>query len=146
MVSAPGPRWLSQALTSRALFHACIFSATLHRRACGGLPIKPAAPELLVSYIEAIHHLNKDLRDPKTACSDANIFAVMCLSTFGLDGAAKRPARSPVQGPLKGLQCLDWYGKFETVQPHVQGLARLIDLRGGLENIKLEGVAESISL
>lgn len=99
----------------------------------------------MICYIEAIHYLNKDLVDPETACSDANLFAIMCLSTFGLNGAPEKPARWPAQGPLKGLQCLDSYGKFETVQPHVEGLARLLEMRGGIGTIKLESVAETIS-
>jgi hypothetical protein len=71
-----------------------------------------------VCNAEAIHHLNRHLIDPNTACSDENILAVVYLSTFGLDGAAKKPASAPFQDPLKGLQCLDSYGIFENVQPH----------------------------
>jgi hypothetical protein len=108
----------SQALTNRGLFHAYMFAAVVHSRACRGLPIYFDSQEILVSHAEAIHHLNRHLIDPNTACSDENILAIVYLLTSGLDGAAKKPASAPFQDPLKGLQCLDSYGIFETMQSH----------------------------
>lgn len=47
-----------------------------------------------------------------------------------------------MQGPFKWLQYLNTYGIFDTVQPHVQGLAPLINLRGGLDKIETDDLAE----
>jgi len=56
------------------------------------------------------------------------------------------PVMAPSQGPLTTLQLLHIYGgRLETVQVHLQGLAKMLSLRGGLSKIQLPGLAQAIS-
>lgn len=80
------------------------------------------------------------------SCEDENILSVYSLTYHG-DLRRDNPAIAPSQGPLTTLQLLHVYGgRLETVQVHLQGLAKMLTLRGGLNKIKLPGLAQAISL
>jgi hypothetical protein len=69
------------------------------------------------------------------------------MSTNNHDDTALRPdARSPFYPPLRNMQWLDIYGTLSPDPIHTQGLAQLINMRGGLENIALPGLAATLSL
>jgi hypothetical protein len=53
---------------------------------------------------------------------------------------------SPFKPPLGDLQWLDIYATTSFNAAHHMGLYHLIQLRGGLENIELPGLAAVISL
>jgi hypothetical protein len=53
--------------------------------------------------------------------------------------------RSPFQPPLRSLQWRDIYGSQPSNPVHMAGLAELVKLRGGLENIRLPGLASALS-
>jgi hypothetical protein len=44
------------------------------------------------------------------------------------------------------VQWLDIYGSFSHIKAHVLVMRRLVDQKGGLESIKLEGLAEVLAL
>jgi hypothetical protein len=65
----------------------------------------------------AISSINLSLSDPKQRCDDHTIAAVFCMCT------------------LESL-----YGDAQTYQIHMSGLARMVGLRGGLDNLALDGL------
>jgi len=93
-----------------------------------------------------IRLLNEVMSDPSRAVTDAVILSVLCMASNSHQGVALIPsAQSPFYPPLRSLQWLDVYGALSANPVHVRGLAQLIELRGGLENIALPGLAATIS-
>lgn len=52
--------------------------------------------------------------------------------------------RKPFNSPLKTTQWLNVYGNIEYVPEHMKAVMDLVNLRGGIEEIKLRGLAETI--
>lgn len=133
-------------MSSKALFHAFMYGAASYVHVDRGHLHKQGLAELHISYAEAIHELNKEMRDPVRACTDENTMAIAIMGNKGLRLASPRTGKLPCQAPLKGLQSLDVYGQMSLVPVHAMGLAQLVAMRGGLENIQIEGLAATISL
>ncbi len=143
----PAPtRWLPQAMAHPALFYGFMYGASAHIQATQGFPDGGDSPDVLISRAEAITQLNKDIRDPKRASLDETILAVLCMAANGVTPPKRKTAIVPTQSGLRTLQSLDTYATLSTVPVHAKGLAALVDLRGGLENLKLDGLAETLSL
>jgi len=100
--------------------------------------------DVQIAYTDAIHELNEEMKDPLNACSDENMLAVVIMGN-NMMAATPRKGKLPNQAPLKGLQSLDVYGRLSMVPIHVMGLIKLIEMRGGLQNIQMEGLAATIS-
>lgn len=49
---------------------------------------------------------------------------------------------SPFDSPLRNAQWLNVYGNFKNVPEHMAAVIELLRLRGGVENLKLYGLAE----
>ena len=137
--------WHSSLMQNRGLFHAFLYGAVIHDRASRGLLNDKVSPELFYTQTEAVKGLTRDLSDPAIFCTDEIILAVLCLAVNGVKQYTTEPARVPSQGPLKSLRMLDIYGILDVVPIHAEGLARLVAVRGGLQNIKMLGLAEAIS-
>jgi len=102
--------------------------------------------EALICETATIRLLNEVTSDPSRAVTDAVILSVLCMAANSHQGVALTPpAQSPFYPPLRSLQWLDVYGALSANPVHVQGLARLIELRGGLGNVTLPGLAAIIS-
>ena len=52
--------------------------------------------------------------------------------------------RKPFSSPLKTIQWLNVYGNIEYVPEHMKAVLDLVTLRGGIENIEMRGLAETI--
>lgn len=117
------------------LFHTLMFSAGCYNLAIQGIPIRESqARDVIYSEGEAIRHINNQISNPKTACTDETIHAVLYLANIGMDPSARRGNfRAPRQGPLRELQCLNVYGTYEMRAAHRQGLVTLLKMRGGLD-------------
>jgi hypothetical protein len=146
-------QWLSRALTSPALFDAFMYGAATHmqtRRRLGNVRIEPQTNqekrELIVSEAETIKHLNRVMRDPCHAITDETILAVLCMGFNRVDGSAWPRADPPLKPPLRNLQWLNVYGTLSGNEIHVRGMIKLIEMKGGLESLKMPGLAETVSL
>jgi len=100
----------------------------------------------LRSRAEIVKRLCITMKDPEEAAKDVNIFAIAALAKIGELEKGYVPLRKPTQGPLRSLQFLNKLALMEIVPIHYQALTNLIELKGGLENIKLPGLASLISL
>ncbi|KAL2010811.1 hypothetical protein VTN00DRAFT_3529 [Thermoascus crustaceus] len=149
--------WLPLAMEDEMAFFALIFGSLAHKRnryhrknKIGlSFSLSPQAERIMeLSEIETIKLINRALRDPSRAVSDAVILSVLCMAHNRAKdndiGMVKDTVVSPFQPPLRSLQWLDIYGTLSPHAVHMNGLAQLVGMKG-LENIELEGLAPIIS-
>ncbi|KIW34067.1 uncharacterized protein PV07_00867 [Cladophialophora immunda] len=150
--------WFPMALNDTIALHSLLFGALSHKRLNllkgSAQPDDPAVVQLEMDMrrceAESISLINKALRDPNNAITDAVIVSVLALATNAWDLTLQRfqtqPATQPIFDPLlKSLQWLDVYGLLSAHPIHAAGLVQLIALRGGLKNIQTNGLAAIIS-
>ena len=138
--------WFQIADKNPTVFYAFMFAAAAHGEACEGRALTSNSNDALMCHTEAIHRLNQSLQDAAQAATDDNILALLCLAFIGLDVSFEMPAKRPDQAPLETLQCLRTYGALLPHPVHLQGLSKLVEMRGGLDKISISGVAEVLSL
>ncbi|KAL2392366.1 hypothetical protein ABEF93_002037 [Exophiala dermatitidis] len=137
--------WLRTTFSDRGLFHASLFSQLMRNRVFSVSPSMAESREQVHCYTETIRGVHQKFKDTSMSLEDENILSVYALSYHG-DLRADAPAAAPSQGPLTTLQLLHVYGgRLQTVQVHLQGLAKMLSLRGGLSKIKLPGLSQAIS-
>ncbi len=143
-LSPHSKKWLQMTLHDRTLFHASMFCQLTRNRIF--LSSTPESTGQVQCYTETIRGVHQKFADDSKSCEDENILAVYALSYHG-ELRRHPPAAAPSQGPLTTLQLLHLYGgRLHTVNVHLQGLAKMLKLRGGLSKIKLPGLAQAISL
>ncbi|KIX03592.1 uncharacterized protein Z518_07145 [Rhinocladiella mackenziei CBS 650.93] len=135
--------WLRTTFRDRGLFHASLFCQLTRNRIF--FSSAPETREQMQCYNETIRGVHERFKDAILSCEDENILSVYALSYHG-ELRRDPPAVAPSQGPLTTLQLLHIYGgRLETVQVHLQGLAKMLSLRGGISKIALPGLAQAIS-
>lgn len=97
-------------------------------------------------YIRTISMINRELSTPSRALGDAVIWAVLCLAHNLSDDAVVPLQNTPFTAPMSRLQWLEVYGSLRPSLVHVEGLIQMVNLRGGLDQIELPGLAAVISL
>jgi len=135
---------LSKISSSPALLYSLMFAELIHNRVLRNVKNGPAL-ELEVGT-RAIHYVSREMQDPRQAVSDANIWAVVVLGYSGREAPLRTGAKYPRQSFLKELQSLHIYCKMEIVVEHVLGLMKLVELMGGLDKIRIPGMAQVVSL
>ena len=100
--------------------------------------------ELLLLRYQATQCLNKAMQDTMLACTDETICAVVVLACSGPARIASRSTQACFEPPLTSLQWLDIYATIAMSELHFQGLERLIEMRGGLASLEMDGVADVI--
>jgi hypothetical protein len=101
---------------------------------------------LVFFELESIKMVNKAIRNPSRAVSDAVITSVAALVHSSWNESMwDENLRSPFQSPLQGLQWLDIYGSILANSVHLSGLTQLIKLKEGLGQTKVPGKASLIS-
>ncbi|PBP17722.1 hypothetical protein BUE80_DR011613, partial [Diplocarpon rosae] len=126
-LSQPGPvfllrsLWLPFMMTKRTIFYAALAfaGAVLHSR--HKFPMN--TPTLLELRHNAISSININLSDPEFCKTDQMIAAVFCFSL------------------LESM-----YGEAASYQIHMEGLAKMVNLRGGLDHIGLDGLIKRMVL
>lgn len=107
------PNWLSTAIANSALFHVTLYICSVH---LDGIRGKRQSAESLFYKTKAIRVLNEILRDPTKATSDETISAVMLLGNV-----------------------LSIIGEPEEVSAHLNGLQQMVNLRGGIDRLSIDG-------
>ncbi|PYH98272.1 hypothetical protein BO71DRAFT_64268 [Aspergillus ellipticus CBS 707.79] len=145
--------WFPLSLGDRALFPALLSSSLTHLKVNCLLTGELAAPfgkedeslALGASYKETITAINEAMQDPTRVTSDATILAVlMTIEKPFIPHSKDWSQESPFQAPLRKMQWLNVHGAREPNLAHQTGLCKLIQLRGGLHNVRLPGVAAAI--
>ncbi|EGE77220.2 hypothetical protein BDDG_00157 [Blastomyces dermatitidis ATCC 18188] len=145
--------WLHRAMSHPALFTAFLYGAAGHLQTRKRLESVSIAPqtreeklEQIVCETETIKQLNKMMLDPQQTCTDEVILAVLCMAFNKIDYSKWISDTDPApKAPLRNLQWLDVYGGLSLNDQHVKGLFALLHTRGGLDQLKLPGLAETLS-
>ncbi|KKZ65590.1 hypothetical protein EMCG_08579 [[Emmonsia] crescens] len=145
--------WLPRAMSHPALFTAFLYGAAGHlqtRKRLGSAHVAPQTREekleQIVCETETIKQLNKMMLDPQQICTDEVILAVLCMAFNKIDYSKWTADIDPApKAPLRNLQWLDVYGGLSLNDQHVKGLFALLHTRGGVDQLKLPGLAETLS-
>jgi hypothetical protein len=139
---------LQLSLSDPCMLHVFVVGALMNsQRALGFIDIPPSIHDHLSrSRARIVRKLSVSMKDPVEACKDINIYSVAALAKDGQFMKANMPPKLPKQGPLRDLQCLSSFAKVDFVTVHFEGLAMLVELKGGLEKIEMPGIAALISL
>jgi hypothetical protein len=134
--------WFTSGLQTPLLFHALIYVGSNHLDFMRWSNIFPNAPEPLSHKLIVIQKLNQALSDPRQASRDEIILAILILASEVF--ISKKGNSSPFNSPLRSLRWLNMYGNCTPVPQHAKAVADIITMRGGLETLKLYGLAEII--
>jgi hypothetical protein len=97
--------------------------------------------QALAYKVEGIRQLNKVISNGREALTDEVILAIAGLATHEIVNVTEEKIK-PFNSPLQSAGFLDIYGGLQVVSEHRNAIIRLVGLRGGIENITLNGVAE----
>jgi hypothetical protein len=136
--------WFTSSLRMPLLFHALVYSGSNHLDYMRHSAIYPNAPKPLSHKLIVIQKLNAALSDPEQALRDEVILAILILASQEVF-MTKRGRWNPFNSPLQNLGWLNVYGNFKFVPQHTKAVADIITMRGGLETIKLHGLADIIA-
>jgi hypothetical protein len=144
--------WFGMSLYDDALFTALASASLSHQKVKGLLSAESTTESngedeatLATCYKATIKAVNDAMQDPKRATTDATILAIlMTIEMPAARGLRDWSQQSPFQAPLRNLQWLNVHGARQPHMPHQDGLCRILQLRGGLHNIKTPGVAAAI--
>lgn len=136
--------WSELALTTPMLYQVWVYCAAVLQAAMRGSTLDQ--PDLMIStYAKAISLLNENMKDSDKAGSDETMLSVLGLACHGPIQRIPEGNYIPKQGPLSELQSLAQYGLMDLEPLHIDGLASLVSMRGGLDNIELVGLRTAIS-
>lgn len=103
-------------------------------------------------YSEIVKSVNNRLCYQDTACDDINIMAVLTLAFHSMtpdreaEKSSAKEVPTPSQGPLKSLRHIQLYGGPICHAPlHREALVKMVETRGGLENLVWPGLAQNVS-
>ena len=141
--------WLLARTSRRVTMHSMLFAAQVHRDVLRGPQMNIDNPIRLYHKIQTMRLLKEELEDPEKSRLDDVILVILALSANEIETVAnniKEKIQSPFHSPLTSVQWLDVYGSISHIKAHVLAMRRLVDQKGGLESIKLEGLAEVLAL
>jgi hypothetical protein len=130
--------------TSPLAFYSFVFAISnhydyVHREATSSTAL------MRLSYkTESIKLVNQMLSNLDKEVPDELLAAVLVLASQGPRINAGKVSR--FQSPLATAQCLDHQGNLSFEPEHVRGMITLVQLKGGLHNIKMRGIADIIAL
>jgi hypothetical protein len=105
--------------------------------------IYPDSPQALSHKLIVIQKLNEYISKNKNASRDEVILAILVLSSHETMNVTEEK-RKPFNSPLKTAQWLNVYGNIQYVPEHMKAVLNLVNSRGGIENLKLHGLGETI--
>jgi hypothetical protein len=106
--------------------------------------IYPNSPQAISHKLVVIKKLNEVIGDgSEFSSSDEVILAILILASHEILKVTEED-RKPFNSPLKRAQWLNIYGNIKYVPEHRKAVLDLLNQRGGLEALKLPGLAETI--
>jgi hypothetical protein len=132
--------------TSPVAFYSFVFAISNHYDYVHRIREATSSTTLIrLSYkIETIKLVNQMLRNLDKEVPDELLAAVLVLASQGPRINAGKVSR--FQSPLATAQCLDHQGNLAFEPEHARGMITLVQLKGGLHNIKMPGLADIIVL
>ncbi|KAJ4138493.1 hypothetical protein NW768_002328 [Fusarium equiseti] len=118
-----------------ALIHALLWSAAVslsYRRKA-----KVTDKDSLMHYNQALTHILHDISRPVAEISEQILYAILSVTgpkvSFDDDEGIAKRAFDP---PLKELAWIHVYGRRLHIDAHARALIRIVDLKGGMQNLK----------
>jgi len=102
-------------------------------------------PVRLFHKVQTMRLLKEELKNPDLSDLDELILAVLTLGASEVE-KMKPKTQSPFNSPLSSSQWLNVYGSMPKIEAHTLAMRSLVGHRGGLEKIRLEGLAEVLEL
>ncbi|KAL9098046.1 MAG: hypothetical protein Q9163_006215 [Psora crenata] len=127
---------------------ALLFGSSVHRDVLRSPVLTVNNQSGLNHKLQTIRLLKEALKHAKDEFPDEVLLVMMALCTNEVETLTenmKEHPPSPFIQPLRNAQWLNVYGRMSHVEAHVAAILHLVRLRGGLQNIKLAGLAEIIS-
>jgi hypothetical protein len=94
--------------------------------------------------------ISKSLRDPGNATTDTITLSVLILAELATteEHALEmiQSKDSPFDAPFQSMQWIDVYSSLPPNPIHLEGLIKIIELKGGVENVRLPCLAAILSL
>ena len=139
--------WLQASMQYPVVFHAFLYAASLQLLTAykGQELVKSGEMIRFDHYQKAIHLINKHITELDGPPPDALIMAVTTLAVHGSRAPTPGIECHP-QSPLATQQYLHMYGQMLIEESHVSGLTGLIQRKGGIEEMKTYGMADTIAL
>lgn len=140
---------MEKIIQSGAVFYSHAFGQMMREAASDPVSSAKIRHVALTFHQKAVKIIKDNMSQPSTACNDENILAVFALSQHQIStnhaAAYKTPRNAPKQGPLRSLRLLDLYGgPIRAAKMHQEGLSRMVELRGGVQNLELAGLKEQM--
>jgi hypothetical protein len=129
--------------------HVMLFGGAVHLDVLRGRRVDLNNRVRLFHKVQTMRLLKEELQNPDMSDPDELILTILILAANEVENIAdkmKPKARSPFNSPLSSLQWLDVYGSMSLIKAHVLAMRSLVDRMGGLEMIRLEGLAELLEL
>jgi hypothetical protein len=136
-------QWLPIAMSEPLLLHSMLYAAKVNRRPFN-LDQK-LGHDILYHETEALKLLRGAIMDC-TVVDDSVILSTICMSLTSTAPTAGMAGVVGFRPPLQSLQLLDALGTSHCRDVHMQGLIDLVKAKGGIQAIKLERLAEIVSL
>ena len=132
------------------LLHSFFNVAATHHDLCNSQILQTGTRQALEHKINAIAALNRHLSEPlNQERADVALCAILCLgkNDMNRNTLANMLSRDSLlfDPPLTTPE-IAIYGRLDMAEEHFQAAGKLIQLLGGLENVKLPGLALEISL
>ena len=112
-----------------------------------------AGPETMLSlqhYAACLAKLRREMRhlDSRTVVPDNLIIAIAALSMHGEQRAGARPSRSTglPPSPLAKTQNIHVYGSAKIEADHMRAVYELVNTKGGLGEISLDGLPDVLEV
>ena len=135
--------WFSVALDNPCLFNVLLLSAVAHRGVLRGIN-NPHQDRRALSYkIKCIQQLNEIISDGVKALTDEVILTILGLAAHDFVQVPDKGSR-PFNSPLQNAGALSFYGAVQYVPEHIRAITKLVSLRGGIDNLTMPGLSESI--
>ena len=130
--------------TSPVAFYSFLYAISTHYDYVHRVREAASSTALMrLSYkTETIKLVNQMLSNLDKEVPDELLAAVLVLASQGPRIDAGEVSR--FQSPLATAQCLDHQGNLAFEPEHVRGMMALVQLKGGLHNIKMLGLADVI--
>jgi hypothetical protein len=136
--------WLGACQKTPLLFHALILSASIHLDIVRWSKFTGNSPTILSYKLTIFRLLGEIIREGNDPSRDEVILAILTLSSHEFMPLIE-DKRAPFISPLKDLQFLNIYGSIQFAPEHMKAVLDLIALKGGIEQIQLDGLAECLA-
>jgi hypothetical protein len=138
--------WFQAMCRSRALFHTVVVLGARHLDFLRKSDSFSESQFALAHKGRAISELTDALADPTKASSDETIFAMLWMASAEIVPEDRRQvSTSAFNPPLPSDQWIDAWASASGTE-HSNMMRELVEMRGGLDNIGLFGLAKVFSL